>query len=421
MLHVKRSVCAIALSGLLTLAVVGAEPLLRPGDRLFFLGDGIALQHVYTRYVMNTFVSRYPDMTVGFRNAGLVGDGQCDRTPGGFIRLQRDVLGLDPTWVCVAMGMNDPRYKAFDQAAYDEFITGLTNIVAAVKQSKVRVLLMTPGCVDLSFRRNGIDGKTYNEVLRRYGEGVKDVAAREHLPVADVHAVMAAMLEKNPAQVFGEPAQPSAVTHAAMAFAIARALGCEGPVSDVVMDGKAGRLGRATGCKVSQLKVTSNTVSFVRADKAIPAYLDPEAQGIYSCVPEAAQLNRYGLTVKGLAEGSWQLAVEGTNVAVFTAAKLAEGINLSCFPGPWHTLGARINGMNAGIEELYSHFWWDVVTACNWWLPTEAEPERKVLEKKMLQVLANRDKAVYQVAREMKPWRWTLTRQCGEGEPKLPR
>ena len=393
------------------LGSAAAEPLLKTGDRLFFLGDGITLQHVYTRYVMNTFASHYPGMTVGFRNAGLVGDGQCDRTPGGFIRLQRDVLDLNPTWVCLAFGMNDPRYKAFDQAAYDEYMTGLTNLEAALKQSKVRVLLMTPGCVDFSFQRNGIDGKTYNEVLRRYGEGVKEMAAREHLPVADVHAVMAAMLEKNPALVFGEPGQPASVVHAAMAFAIARALGCEGPVSDVVMDGKAGRVDSAVGCNVSKLKVTSNTVSFVRADKAIPAYLDPDALGIYGCVPEAAQLNRYGLTVKGLAEGSWQLAVEGTNVAVFTAAQLAEGVNLIGCPGPWYTLGARLNGMNAALEEMYTHFWWDVVTACNWWLPAEAESERKVLEKRMLQVFADRDKAVNRVAREIKPWRWTLTFQ----------
>jgi len=270
---------------------------------------------------------------------------------------------------------------------------------------------MTPGCVGLSFESNRIDGKTYNEVLRRYGEGVKQVAAREHLPVADVHAVMAAMLEKNPALVFGDPTRPPPVVHAAMAFTIARALGCEGPVSDVVMDGKTGLLGKAVECSVSKLNVTSNTVSFVRTDKAIPAYLDPDALAIYSSVPEAAQLNRYGLTVKGLAEGSWQLAVEGSNVAVFTAAQLAEGVNLISCPGPWHTLGARINGLNAAIEELYNKCWWDVVAACDWWLPTEAEPERKALENRMMQILADRDKAVNQVVREIKPWHWTLTHQ----------
>jgi lysophospholipase L1-like esterase len=390
-----------------------AEPMLKAGDRMIFLGDGITYQRIFTRYTMNIFDSHYPGTVFSFRNAGLVGDDECDRSPGGLKRLQRDVLDHQPTWVCVAFGMNDPRYKAFDQTVYEEYMAGLTGIVNELKQRKVRVVLMTPGCVDASFQRNGIDGKIYNDVLRQYADGVKALAARENLPVADVHAVLAGMIEKAPSLV-GEPTQPSAVVHAAMAFALARALGCEGPVSDAVIDGKAGRLDSAVGCKVSKLKVSSNSVSFVRSDKALPAYLDPDALPVYGMYLNKAQNNRYGLMVKGLAEGQWQLTVEGTNVlAVFSAAQLAEGVNLAGTPGPWHTLGARINGMNAALEDMCNSFWWDVKTAKNWWLPAEAEAERIALEIKVMKVMADRDKAIAKVATEIRPWQWTLTKNSG--------
>ena len=293
-----------------------AEPLLKDGDRLVFFGDAITQQRVYTRYVMNYFAARYPGVVLSFRNAGLAGDNECDRTPGGVKRLQRDVLDLKPTWVCVAFGMNDPRFQAFDQARFDEFMTGLTAIVRELQKRKVRVILMTPGGVEPDFRRDGIDGKTYNDVLRCYADGVKALAAKEKLPVADVQELVADIAAKGstatpPVSLAAEPLQPAPLIHAAMAFTLVRALGCQGPVADAVLDAKSGRIVSQVNCRITNVETSPDAVSFVRGDDTLPAVLDPEALAVFREVPAAAQLNRYGLTIRGLAEGKWQLAAEG--------------------------------------------------------------------------------------------------------------
>ena len=155
---------------------VRAEPLLHSGDRLVFLGDAITQQGVYTRYLLNCFALQTPGVVVSFRNAGFTGDGECDRAPGGLRRLERDVLSLKPTWVCIAFGMNDAGFQAFDQHRYDEFLTAMTAIIHELKQRQIKVIVMTPGCVAPGFQRNGIDGSGYNAVLRRYADGVKELA-----------------------------------------------------------------------------------------------------------------------------------------------------------------------------------------------------------------------------------------------------
>lgn len=405
----------VVLAGLLlsSLSSASAEPLVHAGDRLVFFGDAITQQRIYTRYVMNAFAAQWPGVVVSFRNAGLTGDGECDRTPGGLKRLERDVLSLQPTWVCVAFGMNDAGFQAFDQHRYDEFLAGLSAIVKELKRHQIRVVLMTPGCVESGFQRNGIDGLAYNAVLRRYADGVKKLAAEENVAVTDVHDLLQeivgkSLAEKPPVSLVANPVQPAPVLHAAMAFALLRTLQGELPIADAVIDATAGRLVRATRCAVAAVTVQSNAISFVRTDKAIPAWLDPEARSIYQYLPSANSLNRYGLTVNGLAAGDWQLTVAGTAVAVFNAAELAAGVNLAARPGPWQTLGAKINEQSAAAEALYKHIWWDVKTM--WWLPVEADAERQRLLERVMQVLNDQDSARSRVAVDIPAWKWTLTK-----------
>ena len=392
---------------------VAVEPLIHSGDRIVFLGDAITKQRVYTRYVMNCFASQSPGVLVGFRNSGLTGDGECDRTPGGLRRLERDVLSLNPTWVCVAFGMNDAGYQAFEQRRYDDFLSGLTAIVKVLKERQIRIVLMTPGCVGPGFKRNGIDGREYNRVLERYAEGVKELAAKENLAVTDVHDLLSEIAEKAsaatpPVTLISDPTQPSPVIHAAVAMALMKTLQGETTVAEAVIDAAAGRTVKTIRCAVSQLTMKSNTLSFVRADKAIPAWLDLEARTIDRYTALANKMNHYGLTVKGLAEGDWQLVVAGTNVAVFSSAELSAGINLASYGGPWQALGAKINAMSADAEALYNNIWWDVKTM--WWLPVEAEAERQRLLDRVTQVLNDRDVARSRVAVDIPAWKWTVTK-----------
>ena len=148
---------------------------------MVFYGDSITEQLQYTRYVMNYYALRYPDLRISFRNAGWSGDS----APGGLERLQRDVLSLKPALVSICFGMNDGGYRAFDQRLYDEYMQGMTGLVKQLKQAGVKVVLLTPGVVD-----EDIENKGYNATLARFGDGVKELAAKDRVPVYDLHALM---------------------------------------------------------------------------------------------------------------------------------------------------------------------------------------------------------------------------------------
>ncbi|MCW0218632.1 MAG: hypothetical protein OJI67_09950, partial [Prosthecobacter sp.] len=51
---------------------------LQDGDTLLFLGDSITHQCLYTQYVEDFFLTRYPDRKIHFHNAGVSGDKAAD-------------------------------------------------------------------------------------------------------------------------------------------------------------------------------------------------------------------------------------------------------------------------------------------------------------------------------------------------------
>src|SRR2546425_9427592 len=90
---------------------------LREGDRVVFYGDSITDQRRYTSFVETYVVTRFPKLNVTFVHSGWGGD----RVSGGGggpidVRLWRDVLPYKPTVMTVMLGMNDGRYRAYDQA-----------------------------------------------------------------------------------------------------------------------------------------------------------------------------------------------------------------------------------------------------------------------------------------------------------------
>src|SRR5678816_3677900 len=107
-------------------ATVAAQDFgLREGDRVVFFGDSITDQRLYTTFAETYVVTRFPKLNVTFIHSGWGGD----RVTGGAggpidLRLWRDVFAYSPTVMTIMLGMNDGRYRAFDQAIFDEFSTG---------------------------------------------------------------------------------------------------------------------------------------------------------------------------------------------------------------------------------------------------------------------------------------------------------
>src|ERR1043166_7025618 len=171
---------------------------LKDGDRVVFYGDSITDQRLYTTFAETYVVTRFPKMNVAFVHSGWGGD----RVTGGGggpadVRLWRDVLPYKPTVMTVMLGMNDGRYRAYDQAIFDEFATGYKHIVDSVKRSfpGIRITVIVPSPYDDVTRAPTFEGG-YNKVLLRYGDFLKELAAREKLSVADLNTSVVAALQK---------------------------------------------------------------------------------------------------------------------------------------------------------------------------------------------------------------------------------
>jgi lysophospholipase L1-like esterase len=402
---------ALTLAALLPGALrAGADPLLKPGERMVFLGDSITEQRCYTRYVMNYFTLRYPGSTFSFLNAGWSGD----TAPGALNRLERDVLSLKPDVVSICFGMNDGGYRAFEPALYDRYMAGMSGLVARLKAAGVQIVLLTPGCVDPD-HRDRANGLLYNQTLTRYAQGIKELAARESLPVGDLNTLMLDVQSRakadNPAfTLIPDSVHPSPPGQAVMAFGLLTALGCTNPASGATIDAAA-RQCVTDRCTIKNLQVSSNHVTFLRADDALPTFLDPDAAPVLKYLPFTEQINPYRLTVTGLGAGDWNIVVEGVPVATFTAAELARGVNLGAKPGPWMDMGSTVNRLSREQEQVYFTRWRQVQLGLT--LP-DLQAEKKSMLQKLDELVTQKESARIQ-ATTPREWRWILTRKSAPG------
>src|SRR5205814_1774829 len=69
-------------------------------------------------------------------------------------------------------------------------------------------------------------------------------------------------------------------------------------------------------------------VKLRRLDNALPFFPD-EAKGILKWAPLLDEMNQYGLQVKGLKPGNYEIRLGGKKVAEHSAEELAKGVNLA--------------------------------------------------------------------------------------------
>ncbi len=405
---VNRLFVRIVLVAMLALTVGAAlaVPLLQAGDRLVFLGDSTTEQRIYTRYVMNYFTLRYPGVNISFRNAGLHGD----TAPKALKRLQRDVLSLKPTVVSICLGMNDGAAREFNQDAYTRYMTGMTGLVTELKKAGVKVVLLSPSCVDLD-RRAAFKGKnwTYNDTLGKLGAGVKELAVNEKQTYYDLHALMLdvqkkAKVENAKFTMIPDAVHPDRAGQAVMAYALLKALGCTDQPSSLEINVTKSTIA-PTRCKVDALKVGEKTITFIRTDDALPTYFDPETAAIGKYLPLTEELNQYTIKVTGLKAGEWNLTVDNKPVATFTADKLAVGVNLAALPGPWLELGKRVNALSYDQERLYLKRWRQFGPVP---VPVGSQDEYKAFLNKLDQLIAARETSRLQAV-AARTWKWSLT------------
>ena len=300
----------------------------RDGDRVVIIGDSITEQHLYSNYVEMWTVSRFPKWNITFRNVGIGGD----RSTGGNSRFKRDVLIHQPTAMTVDFGMNDGSYRAFDEPGYRTYMGGLQGMADQAKAANIRVAWLTPSPVEKAEEGPAIEG--YNQTLERYSAGVEQIATASGGRFVDQFHPFVAAIDKartaNPKNRIGggDAVHPGPPGQAIMAWAILKGLNFPQLVSSAEIDAAQPKVVASEKCQIAGLTAKDGGLAFDRTDEALP-FFPAEAEPIDAWVPVRDELNQYRLKVTGLAAGKYEVRLNGTKVADYSADELAAGVNLA--------------------------------------------------------------------------------------------
>lgn len=336
---------------------------LQDGDTVVFLGDSITAARRYDRIIENYTLLRYPQRQVKFINAGKGGDTMT----GALERLQREVFDHHATVLTVAFGVNDIGWgmKA-DEEHKAAYLNSLRTLIERCKEHDVHVFICSaaitnedPEHAEKGFLQQMCDEglalakslgadtidiqrsmRTVQQRVLAANKGQKDAAKQTKLHVEDgVHLNDLGQL--------------------AMAVAILKGLGASAEVSAAVVDAVKGKVETASGCKLSGVKSGSEGIEFDRRDEGLPLNFGTFGALNFRFIAIPEELNRYMLTVRGLAAGKYELRAGGRLLGKFTEKQLAAGLNISSMTangwepgGPWDAQAAALKMVTDARMEI---------------------------------------------------------------------
>ena len=324
-----------------------AEFALRDGDTVAFLGDSITAARGYSRVIENYVLLRFPERKIGFVNVGRGGE----TARGALDRLDEAVFARGATVLTVAYGINDIGWgtKA-DEVHRKEHLDSLREIVRRCHERRVRVFVCSaaitaegPDTAEKGFLQQMGDDALAQ--ARAQGAGTIDVQRGMRAIQRRVLAAGASEKDerKRPRLHADDGVHLNDLGQMAMAVTILKALGAPADVSWATIDARSASLERAESCTVTSMHRDGDDLRFVRLDTCQPLNLQPLWMLMGFHIPITDELNRYGMTVHSLSEGRWDVLAGGRLLGTWTAAQLAEGVNLasaSAEPwepgGPWH-------------------------------------------------------------------------------------
>jgi lysophospholipase L1-like esterase len=411
----RRLVPLLLAAALSPLAAQAADPILKPGDTLAICGDSITEQKLYS-----AFIEDYLLMCKPVADARTVQFGWGGSSVKHFLsgKLQPEVLRFKPTVVTTCWGMNDGQYRALVPEVAENYRSNTQTILDNFKNAGVRtVILGSPGVVDSdTYNKGGSDAaKIYNETLAALADVDKQLAAKNNIPFADVHAAMMDAMTKAKAKygpkyhVAGpDGVHPAPNGHLVMAYAFLKAMNVDGNIGTITVDFKthtasvtAGHMlagGGAGALKDDTLEIESSRYPFCfTGDPALPA----STRGIIEFFPFNQELNRFTLIVNNApADGcaiTW-----GKTTRTFPADQLARGINLAAefldnpFVEQFEKVHAAVVAQQSFETNLFKNYMTNIDN-----LKSLAAEEDKPLFDRILQNAMRKDRDLHTAAADL--------------------
>jgi len=341
---------------------------LKDGDRVVFYGDSITDQRLYTTFVETYVLTRFPDRKITFIHSGWGGD-RVTGGGGGNIdaRIARDIVPYKPTHVTIMLGMNDGRYRAYDQDIYDVYTSGYEAMVKRIKAGVpgVHITAIRPSPYD-EVTRAPMAGGGYNPVLIQFSNYLNELAKRENLGIADLNGPVVQMLQRaqrtdaaTAEKIIPDRVHPGPAGHLVMAGGLLRAWDAPARVSNVEIDAAAGQVKNADRAKVTDLK-SGSPLSWTEVDQSLPMPIewdDPVVKLAVQSSTFSESLNRESLKITGLPEGYYALRIDGQQVAVWSEKDFNRGINLSLYPTPMAKQAANVHRLTLQHNNIHFARW----------------------------------------------------------------
>ncbi|WP_319591025.1 SGNH/GDSL hydrolase family protein [uncultured Draconibacterium sp.] len=341
---------------LIACAIFGASqaqhniPPFKSGERVVFVGNSITHGGYYHSFIWLYYMTRFPEMPISIMNAGVGGDTAGDIKE----RLEDDIFSKNPTYMTMTFGMNDVGYYDFykDDAqeiaerqikkSFDHYQTIEKRMQDATEVTKV---IIGGSPYDETSKIESDIFPTKNAALLKVNDFLQASAKENNWGFVDFARPMMEIdrREQKKDSLFnlegGDRIHPDNDGHMVMAYIFLKAQGLAGKkVAEIAIDAKAENINVAENCKISNLKADGKGISFNYKAKALPYPVDSIVRGWGSkksqkdalkLIPFTKEFNQELLKVDGLANGMYQLNIDGQLIEKFSSSDLAKGVNMA--------------------------------------------------------------------------------------------
>jgi GDSL-like Lipase/Acylhydrolase family len=324
------------------------------GDRVAFLGNSITDGGHYHSYIWLYYMTHFPNTRITCFNVGVGGDNvkQMDD------RFEYEILTKKPTVMTLTWGMNDSGYYEWfkPDAATNWAITSVDTAEARYmvldaklkKHPEIKKVLILGSPYDeftKSNKKNYYPGK--GAEFQKLIDYQQETAKKNGWATVDFDHPMLGINKEWQAKdsLFSltpnDRIHPDYDGHLVMAYLFLKTQGLANlPVADFSVNAKSKAVSKAVNCTITNVTGSNDNLSFNYLAKSLPYPLDTtlvvagwgghkrQSDGA-KYVPFMKEFNSEILAVKGLKDGNYKLLMDGQEIGQWSAADLANGINLA--------------------------------------------------------------------------------------------
>ncbi len=317
------------------------------GDHVVLYGDSITDQRLYSTFIEEYVLTRFPTWKIQWTQSGVGGDKVSGGAAGPIdLRIQRDILPYKPNVLTIMLGMNDGYYRPQNAAIQKTYEDGYKSMVDTILAGApgVRLTLLGPS----PFDDVTLPTTHYNAVMQAYSQFDHSEADAKNQGFVDLNAPVVEVLEKVKAahpelasRLIPDRVHPGDGVHWVMAQTVLKGWHAPALVSSVTVDAHSAKAIDQKSAIVTDIKrdKKKDAVQWTELESALPlplplAATDPVTDLALEAGAVEATLDQEMLTATGLGAGSYALTIDDQPVGTFTTDALAHGINLARMATP---------------------------------------------------------------------------------------